>query len=406
MKKDIKKKRGRHMKVQKTNFKNALEIVKRVSTDSKKGMAIFQSKGDGMLYIKGEMKEQNFCSFHAVEIEGEEPFCFATNPHQLFKWISGKHEVIEEEQEGKKKPKKIEYMSIKINTKSIRAETGKEKGETLKITPVEEVDISFHLDGLTPLNNSKTFITILKDAERVMKRNKEMHTSYLKLTNEKALAVEEQQFQLYRLQEAFPFQGTFLYKDIVAALSKSLKGEVLFGVENQTVLFANKGHLYKWNRKSDVPFPSFRAMEKKENGYEIRIHAEKVNELMKSYTTKCKRLLITVEENTLTFDPRDENFPIQSVSAEWIKGEIKKAVFDTQTIKNLFAGYEEEVTVKEKKYRNIYGKEGYLWEIYKEEKITMVAGISEPNWEEIEQNYRKGVFGGVTKQKEEQKKEA
>lgn len=370
------------MKFAKTDLKNTTVILKRLVKDKKQGRVIFQTKGDNILHIEAKNEDESLISYHKIDLIDEEPqeFGFHVNPYEIDGIL-------------KTKEKEIEF---KVNQKSITQVGTK---NNIKVEPFDG-DIEYKFDEVSFVNfeDSKNFIEILKETNSAIKKSKDLNTSYMKITSEKALAAEEKQVHLFRIAEAFPFKGGYVHKDIVSVLSSSLKGDLRHAMYDKMLLIADKKGYYMVKFEKNVIFPNFRAMDVLKEQVTFTVDANEFNETLKNYKSKVKEIEVEqINEKTIQLDPRHEEFEKLEVEINEITGEFGKVVFEAEVLKNFFKGYDEKVKVEQQQFKNVFGEEGYLWKIYTTGKSTMSAGIGEPPYEFIELAFKEGNITQVEK---------
>lgn len=409
------------MKFKKKEMKDALTVMKRLVKDNKKGKIFVEAKGDMRLYLKAVSDEGTCATYHVITSLNDETYAFSINPYDLDKQLTEldnalKKQVKDLKEQGEKAgldKKEIkaeekalreaqEAVEFKVNSKSITLVGGK---SNFKVTPIEE-DLHFYFEELTEAKHPESFINMLKEAETALKKNKDLNTSYLKITSEKALAAEEKQIHFFRVEEELPFKGGYLHKDNVSILAKSIKGSFQMGMkDDQFVLYHNDVY-YLVKLENNIQFPSFRSMIPLNRDIAFRINCDEVNELLTQFKkTKEKNshvteILLSQQGNVLIFDPRNPEYPILEMPIVVVEGSMKRAIFENEILRSFFGAYQGEIQVEQQQFKNVYGVHGYMWRIYTPEKLTMISGIEEPDWEVIEQHFKEGTIKELVHEKE------
>lgn len=397
------------MKFKRKEMTDALTVIKRLIKDKKNGKISIQAKNDSRIYIKSNSEDEKCIVYHVITSLSEEIYSFSLNPYELdaaLKQIDErtKREIkafvstLEKNGEDKKSirakekelKEELNEIEFKLNQKSI---SHQETKNNIKIGSSEE-DSQFYFDEeqLKELKEPEKFIQILKETNTVISKAKNINNSYLKITGEKALAAEEKQVHLFRVGEELPFKGGYLYKDYISLLATSVKKEFKVGIQEGFFIINNNGVYYLVKIEEKVQFPSFRNMKPIENEFSFSIDVSEAIDILSNYKKETPDLVITQDGGQLVFDPRNEEFPTSRINIKNVKGNFKKAIFDTTVLKSFFSGYEGEVPIEHQKFKNVYGELGYLWRIYTPEKLTMIAGIKEPEWEEIETHFKNGTI--------------
>ncbi|QST02838.1 hypothetical protein IMZ31_20015 (plasmid) [Pontibacillus sp. ALD_SL1] len=358
--------------VDRSELKKVLAVFKRAT---KKGMMVLEVTSDGVLHLEIQNDESTCTLSTNLPVNGSDPFHITADPRTLYKWAEKKGE--EEEQDT---------FGFSLGKHALMCETGVYKGKTTPVEFRDEPTIGYHADT-APLKDPGLFLSLLKDASRMLKKHPNPHVSYLKVTNEKGMIVEPQHMLVVRLVEEFPFQGTHIHKDVVGILSTSLTLSATIGIDRDYVILKDKGIYYRLKKRDKVPYQSLRKLQKEQDGYAFTIDADLVKKETKPYTKDCPDLLITRDGDELVVDPRDEEYPVLRFPVTWEHGELHKALFEKETFINLFHAFDGQVTVTEKPFRNIYEAKGYLWEIYTPQKSAMITGITEPDYERIQEEY-------------------
>lgn len=377
------------MKFNNKEMVNVLTIVKRIvskETKTKKaGHIHLQAKGDMRIHIKGMSADNGCYSYHTIASLDDDIFSFLLNPYEL-------EEVL--------KTKGVTETTFTVQDNTLQLVGGK---ATFSIQPNEE-DISFYYDGsLVSSKDASGFLNLLKEATTAMKKSKEVSASYLKLTTEKALAVEERQIHMFRVNENLPFAGGYVHRSGISFLATSIKGDFQMGIKGNYWVLLNKDVYYLVKIEKKIQFPSLRNMTPLQRDAKFSIDADVVNKQLKTYKKPVSRLLMNQDGPTLLFHPREEGYEAEAVPIEVLEGYLDRAIFDLDTLKSFFQGYTGKVTVEQVQFKNVYGTLGYMWRIYTPEKLTMTAGIDEPNWTELDQAFKSGNIKRFVEEKKQKK---
>lgn len=358
------------MKFMSKDMKDVLTIIKRMCKDKKVGKMVLQARGDMRIYIKGISDEGNAFTYHAIPSLDDEEFSIVVNPYDLDTHVKGKNEERE----------------FKL-TKTTMTLVGSKASYKIKQS---EEDIQFYLSEMKDVVNSAHLIQILKGSETALKKNKEVATSYLKLTSEKGMTASETQLHLFRVGEMLPFEEAFIHKDNVSLLAKSLKGEIKIAVDGDFFVLLNQDHYFLVKLEKNPQFPTLRNISPIKRDFSFTVDATEMNVLLKNYTTKVSEIMLEQDGDSLSMNPRNPDFPTQNIPVIFHEGKLRKAIFALDVFKSFFFGYEGEVKIEQQQFKNVYGTVGYLWRVYTPDKLTMMTGIEEPDWEKIETFFREG----------------
>ena len=370
------------MKLARNQLKEKLAIAKRLIGKTKNHI-VCQSFGDGILHIEAKMETQGFIYSTTIPLEDEDVVSFSIDPHQWFLWC-----------DTKKTPEIKDFLKVTFAVEGNKL-VFKEPNITKKlaIVPYDGSPIAYQPEHLQPLHDSEWFLAVLKQATTILKNNTSEETVYLKITNEKTLVVEEKQIQSFRIQEDFPFKGTHLHKDLVAVLATSFDKTIAHTMDKKDLIFENEGNVFRIKPHPRAPFPDLRQMSKKEDTYTFFIHAPAVIKACSAFKKGDTPFIgITAENGHLLFDPRNEEFDVTSVPYQRDEGEMKKELFECESLRNFFSGYSGDVRVVRKLCQNVYGDIGPVWEIYDKEGTSLVAALIEPSFDEIRKKHQNGEY--------------
>ena len=367
------------MRVIKKELKEAVTAIKRLSTPKTKGEAkltiqhAHDIEGDeSKFYIKASNQDVNI--FFEMKNVDNVSVSVTVNPYDLETLLKGKDKELEFELLDAKKE-----MVLKGESKGISYE------------PFEG-EAKNNLKGLVPLKDPDRFVLILKEAESVFCESHIQSSTYLELTPLSARALEPRRIQYYRFEETFEFEKGFLHQNAVKFLSKTLKGPTSQKMFGDFLVFQNGNGYFAVKLHKHIFVPDFSEIERKEECYSFKVNGEEMNKRLKTFTKNVKEIEITLENQQLILNPRDEKFETQRIDVTEVKGEFQPVVFETNTFKGLFLGYEQDVLVRHQLFGNKPPKNekapdegeeenGYMWWIYGAEKTMMIAGILEPDYE-------------------------
>jgi hypothetical protein len=355
------------VKIIKKELKDVITIVKRFIKDKENGRIFIQSDQDGTIKIQAFTKQ--IISLHVIEQLDDEDFAFLVNPYEMEPLLKGRDKELEFH---------VKEESLFLGESSISIQPHQKK----TLVPFR---------NLSEFNDGAIFLDVLKEADSLLFDSMQACTSYLKMTPKKALATEPKRIHYYRIDELFGFREAYFHKDVVNVLTKVLKGPLKHGMfKNAFVLQDGDKHYYLLKIDEKVSFPVLRNMRPLELVSVFEVNAKNFNELAANYKKKVKEIAFSDKDGYMIIDPRNEEFepgklPIKSkeVNEKITKGNFGNVVFETSTIKGLFMGYDDTVNVEHYRFENSYGQEGYMWRITTTDKITMAAGITEPNWDAL-----------------------
>lgn len=352
------------MKVIKKELKDAVATVKRFLKDKVQAKVLVQIEENE---VKIQAFTQQLIVFYILKnVEPKEELAFFVNPYELEGLLKGKEKELAFEIEGE--TMRNEHGSIPIQ------HTEKKKMSAIK--------------NVVPFENEQLFLDILKEADTLLHASEHGCTSYLNVSSKRAMAAEPKRIHYYRLEENFQFDNGHIHKDIVGVLTRSLKGNLKHGqIKNAMIIAENDKTFYFINIDKKTNFPQLNKIKTQNMVTSFEVDAKQFNEIAKSYKVKVKMIEFKEQNNKLVFDPRDEEFEIGELDIFNQTAPIKPALFDAQTIKGLFNGYDDKVKIEHYEFTNTYGQPGYMWRIVTTNKITMAAGIEEPNWDEIKINH-------------------
>lgn len=364
------------MIIEKKELDDHIKIIKRLFQKDKKNANVhIQSNGEGTVsfYAKNA-----FMSYYGeAKDEGERIFSFETDPNVFGKIIKGS----------------ARKMNLIIGKKTIQEDGEK---QTYAIRPIESIDVSRKRNLMAdekaefkPFTEETLVKDVFKEAEQILRESDHDCTSYLMVSSKSAMAIEPKKISLYRLDEEFEFKKSLIHREAVRVLSKSLGKTLKHRTYNKQLVIKDGSGLFFISLATKVAFPDLKKInhKDKESKIRIRLDAKEMNDKLKGYTKKCTSLKVKQQENELVILPKEEDFEQEVILAN-VEGSLKEAMFETQTLKGLFQGYSGEVIVEHLPFANIYGETGYMWRITQPQKMSMVAGITEPDYDAIEERLK------------------
>jgi len=349
------------MIIVKKEMKEAIATIKRFMKDKENAKILVQSENGEDVKIQAH--SQQMISLHILKNQGEDHFSFLANPYEMETLLKGRGVELEMTVDGDK-----------LNANGVSIEINNVPHKNMKA-----------LENLQPFKSEKLFLDLLKEADGLLYESEHSCTSFLKLTAKKALAAEPKRIHYYRLDEDFGFKEAYVQKDIVSALAKSLKGSLKHGMfKNAFVVSENDAAFFLIKIDNVANFPRLNNMKPTKMVTSFEVDASLFNGMAKNFSKKkVKEIEFAQREQFLIVDPRCEEFEIGKIEMENVEGRLAHSLFDAETAKGLFSGYNEKIKVEHFQFKNTFGEEGYMWRILTTDKITMAAGITEPNWDII-----------------------
>lgn len=357
------------MKVTKSAMKKLVQIAKRV-VDKVDGTILFHANETHYII---QFSNKQIIAQKKWENKDGMTFSFRIQPKELEELIKVKGGDV--------------TFSLDANILTVlEGEEGQQQAVRLVTEDVRDFETTTE-----PMLDSENFLTILKEVHTAFEESDFEITNYMVLSKSGSLATTRHRIHYDLFQENFSFKNIYLHGDTVAFLTKTLKGTVYHGLYANQFTIESDGYQYILNTKTKVYVPNIRNIKRGKSAYEVTVNTKEFQELLKAYKKKCRRIQISFDGNKMILDPRQEDFPVQTLPVIGLKGVPEKAVFNTEVLKGLLSAQQEEVTtILHQDYKSISGEDGYMWWSYKPNKVLMIAGITEPNYEkEFEESQKR-----------------
>lgn len=351
----------------KKQFKDLITIVKKILKDKTASRLFIQKEGDK---IKIQAVTQQLVIFNFMdnlEVEPTEDKAFVVNPYELESLLKGKTKEIE----------------FKINVDSLEANDVKIPIKQMSLREMKP------LNGMKFFEDENLFLQILNEAETVLHESDKESTKYLKLQAVNALAADPIRIHYYRLSEQFEIEEAHIHMDVVKILSKHLTqglkhGVFKMGEKKAMVISQNDSLFFVINADKKASFPNLKKMTRNtEKIGTIIVNVDELNEKASKYKKAVKEISFEIKDNMLIADPRNEEAEVIETYVQSTEGVLPKVLFNSEAVKGMFSAYTGLVRIEHFDFLNIFGEKAYLWRITSPDKITMIAGIEEPNWDEI-----------------------
>lgn len=357
------------MEVLKKDLKDFITIAKRFSKQ-KETLKVFVQVEEEDLYMQVGIKGFALISKFKVEnVEENDLKTFEAKVYEFETLLKGRDKMVSFEYEDKK---------LKIGEASIEVEF-KEK-ISLKIPSISK---SF--------NEPERFVEILKEADSLLVESEQACTSYLKFNQKNALIAEPKRIHYYRWSEELGLEQMYMHKDFVSILAKSLnkKGALNYipGNKSKMAIIQDNKYFFVVNLESKVNFPDLNKIiaNSKAIGH-VSLNSDEVFEVIKKYKKEVNMVEFELEDDYIKIDSRNEESGVSKIEILGKSGIFHNALFEKDAIKGLFGSYDGKINLELVKFKNVYGEEAYQWRVITSNKIIMIAGIEEPNWDEIKIN--------------------
>jgi hypothetical protein len=233
--------------------------------------------------------------------------------------------------------------------------------------------------------NSEKIVAMIDDASTLLSKDDQECMGYLKIEPSRGLIVESKQITFYPLKEKAGFKEFLISKKQADTLSKVLSGALLqYGfVGKQDLVLQDGAQLFMLKTEREIVFPELKKMRTSKAIAQCVIDTEalqtQLKDIKKDAKGSAKKVWITSDLNHMTFAFQAEH---TAITVPYHNKSIPfKACFEWNAFKVFVFSQKGDIELKWNDFKNVYGDDGYMWMAQTPEKITMIAGITDPSFE-------------------------